>query len=441
MCRGSTASRRSRAGLTGRVAALAARAGELEQDGGVRGGGGTGHGGGNYTGRRMDDEATRANQAALQAMAAGNMRGPGRASRAPSRVVAGTCGCGSISPWCVAQRRDLDGAFQALRRCSHRWPQLPGPPDERVDAGKRRPGSAGRPRLRRRTRERSPGSGSRCAYTAGGRARASVHGAYTGSSASTYATGSRMPETRCSQSERDRLDAFIDMTLHVRRRYRQEPMEYGYPGLPAIEFYERREFPWLPELEAATAAIGQELLDPRARTQPALRRISATTSTCRSTSGASSTTRRAGAPSTSTKSGHNRRPTCPAPRPSPAVRRAAPGEGRRCDSPTAMFSVLKPRTRIPPHTGVAQLPPRGSPARSWSARACGFRVGGETREWRIGEAWVFDDTIEHEAWNDSDEPRVVLILDVWSPRLSPEERTAIAVIAATDAFNGTVPGR
>jgi hypothetical protein len=55
-------------------------------------------------------------------------------------------------------------------------------------------------------------------------------------------------------------------------------------------------------------------------------------------------------------------------------------------------------------------------------------------------AWVFDDTIAHEAWNESDQPRYMLICDVWSPRLSPDERTAIAgVIAATDAFNRTVP--
>jgi hypothetical protein len=61
-------------------------------------------------------------------------------------------------------------------------------------------------------------------------------------------------------------------------------------------------------------------------------------------------------------------------------------------------------------------------------------------EWRIGEAWVFDDTIEHEAWNESDEVRIILICDIWSPRLSPDERAAIrTVIAATDAFSGTVP--
>ncbi len=108
-------------------------------------------------------------------------------------------------------------------------------------------------------------------------------------------------------------------------------------------------------------------------------------------------------------------------------------------SPSALFSVLQPNTRIPPHTGIANfrlvvhLPlilPQG----------CGFRVGGETREWRMGEAWVFDDTIEHEAWNDSDETRIILICDIWNPRLSEEERETIGqIIAATDKFNGTEP--
>ncbi len=108
-------------------------------------------------------------------------------------------------------------------------------------------------------------------------------------------------------------------------------------------------------------------------------------------------------------------------------------------SPSAMYSALAPKTQIPPHTGVANfrlvvhvpliVPP-----------GCGFRVGGELWEWRVGEGCVFDDTIEHEAWNNSDDPRYILICDVWSPRLSPEERAAIAgIIAATDAFNGTTP--
>jgi hypothetical protein len=108
-------------------------------------------------------------------------------------------------------------------------------------------------------------------------------------------------------------------------------------------------------------------------------------------------------------------------------------------SPSALFSVLQPKTRIPPHTGVANfrlvvhLPLIVPPG-------CGFRVGGETRQWRLGEAWVFDDTIEHEAWNDSEQTRIIFICDVWSPRLSPDERAVIGeIIAATDAFNGTQP--
>jgi aspartyl/asparaginyl beta-hydroxylase (cupin superfamily) len=102
-------------------------------------------------------------------------------------------------------------------------------------------------------------------------------------------------------------------------------------------------------------------------------------------------------------------------------------------SPNAMFSLLAPRTRIPPHTGVANsrlvchLPLIVPPS-------CGFRCGATTREWKIGEAFVFDDTIEHEAWNDSGELRVVLIVDLWAPALGGGDRQAIAaVIGASGA--------
>ena len=93
-------------------------------------------------------------------------------------------------------------------------------------------------------------------------------------------------------------------------------------------------------------------------------------------------------------------------------------------SPTAMFSILEPHTRIPPHTGTSNvrvtihLPLVVPPG-------CGFRVGSETREWHEGEAWAFDDTIEHEAWNDSDRPRAILIIDTWNPFLTDPEREVI----------------
>jgi aspartyl/asparaginyl beta-hydroxylase (cupin superfamily) len=96
-------------------------------------------------------------------------------------------------------------------------------------------------------------------------------------------------------------------------------------------------------------------------------------------------------------------------------------------SPNAMFSLLAPNTVIPPHVGinnarlVCHLPlivPEG----------CWFRVGAETRHWNPGEAFVFDDTIEHEAVNPTDELRAVFIFDVWHPDLSPVEREAVAAL-------------
>lgn len=102
-------------------------------------------------------------------------------------------------------------------------------------------------------------------------------------------------------------------------------------------------------------------------------------------------------------------------------------------APSVMFSLLRPHSRIPPHTGVmnarliCHLPLLVPPG-------CGFRVGSETREWREGELMVFDDTVEHEAWNDGDENRLVLIFDIWRPELSESERAQVqAIFAAVDA--------
>jgi aspartyl/asparaginyl beta-hydroxylase (cupin superfamily) len=103
-----------------------------------------------------------------------------------------------------------------------------------------------------------------------------------------------------------------------------------------------------------------------------------------------------------------------------------PGAG-----PNAMFSLLAPHTTIPAHVGVnnsrlvCHLPlvvPEG----------CWFRVGAETRFWERGSAFLFDDTIEHEAANPSDQLRVVFIFDVWNPALSGIERSAIRQVIATE---------
>lgn len=108
--------------------------------------------------------------------------------------------------------------------------------------------------------------------------------------------------------------------------------------------------------------------------------------------------------------------------------------------PNAMFSALQPQTRIPPHTGetnarlVAHLP-LVVPER------CAFRVGYDWRQWEEGKVFVFDDSIEHEARNDSDQLRVVLIFDVWNPLLSLAERGVVEALAlAMQEFRAAGPG-
>ncbi|MFM7433561.1 MAG: aspartyl/asparaginyl beta-hydroxylase domain-containing protein, partial [Gammaproteobacteria bacterium] len=63
---------------------------------------------------------------------------------------------------------------------------------------------------------------------------------------------------------------------------------------------------------------------------------------------------------------------------------------------------------------------------------CLFRVGYDTRRWTEAEVIIFDDTIEHEATNDSDEIRVVMIFDVWNPLLTPEERVIVQRMAEVE---------
>jgi aspartyl/asparaginyl beta-hydroxylase (cupin superfamily) len=94
-------------------------------------------------------------------------------------------------------------------------------------------------------------------------------------------------------------------------------------------------------------------------------------------------------------------------------------------SPSLYFSILEPNSRIAPHIGITNA----RVIAHWPLivpDGCAFRVGGETREWQVGRPLVFDDMTTHEAWNDSDRIRVVLIADLWRPELSPLERVAVA---------------
>ena len=77
---------------------------------------------------------------------------------------------------------------------------------------------------------------------------------------------------------------------------------------------------------------------------------------------------------------------------------------------TAGFSRLASGTRIRPHVGFTDKVLRCHLALIVPA-GCGLRVGDETRKWKENRCLVFDDTLEHEAWNESENDRVVLLLD------------------------------
>ncbi len=107
--------------------------------------------------------------------------------------------------------------------------------------------------------------------------------------------------------------------------------------------------------------------------------------------------------------------------------------------PNVFFSSLQPHTHIPSHYGesnarlIAHLPLLVPPG-------CKLRVGFEEREWKVGEVLVFDDTVQHEAVNNSDDLRVVLIFDLWNPLLSEAERRLTSRLAAAmRRFSGLAP--
>jgi aspartyl/asparaginyl beta-hydroxylase (cupin superfamily) len=225
-------------------------------------------------------------------------------------------------------------------------------------------------------------------------------------------------------ADQQRYDACRDLFLRKRRVYTHQPKGFVFPYLPAIEFFRREDFPWLDALEAATDDIAAEaraaLSGDRAGFKPYVDFPATTPMDEWAPLNHSLDWSVYNLLEDGTRlSAHIEK--CPK---TAAVLAQLP----LCDipgyAPGAYFSVLKPRTRLPAHTGttntrsIVHLPlviPEG----------CGFRVGSQVRAWQKGKAWVFDDTIEHEAWNDSDQIRIVLIFDIWNPLLTTAERDLV----------------
>jgi len=229
---------------------------------------------------------------------------------------------------------------------------------------------------------------------------------------------------KASQRDRRRLSAAMDVMLGRRRVYSNECFGMHYPFLPADEFFDREHFPWLGELEAKTDVIRAEVVALLASADAGLSPYVAMPPGTPENKWTGLNNNRAWSALHLWKDGQRVEDACArAPKTAKIVEKL-PLAGIPGRAPTVFFSILQAGKHIPPHTGVTNtrtiihLPLIVPPG-------CAFRVGGETREWREGEAFAFDDTIEHEAWNRSDRDRAVLILDCWNPHLSEHEREMI----------------
>ena len=221
-----------------------------------------------------------------------------------------------------------------------------------------------------------------------------------------------------------RFQQSLDIIFGSKDVFYQEPRRYYFPGLPQIQFYERDEFDWVETVEAATDDIRSELqpiMSDPSKFSPYLQADAAhldqeDDNLINSNDWGALFLWDYGrlVPEIAKLFPNTVKALEAAPLP------AVPGQ-----APMALFSKITPDTRIPPHHGflntrlICHLP-------IIVPENCGaLRVGNEERPWVEGEMLIFDDSIEHEAWNTSDEERVVLLFEIWRPELNDEERTLV----------------
>lgn len=230
-----------------------------------------------------------------------------------------------------------------------------------------------------------------------------------------------------------RMREALDILCGRRQVYHQQPRHFLFPGLTARGFYEASAFSWVRALEASAGDIRAELGALLERNTPFSPYLTASADrpaydnhgmADNSDWGAFYLWRDGQALA-------DNQALCP--KTTAAIKRVPlVFSGQRC--PSVLFSRLKAGARIPAHTGMintrliahlALIVPEG----------CGFRVGNDSRPWVQGKVWLFDDTIEHEAWNRSDAERIILIFEVWKPELSEAERAFVSrILQAVDDY-------
>ena len=242
-----------------------------------------------------------------------------------------------------------------------------------------------------------------------------------------------LAETGVMGDKTPRFNHALDLLLGKRQIYFQQPKYFFVPELAHIQFFDRSQFSWVAALEQKTSLIRAELqsalargyrFEPYIKPQPdrpnfnprGLLNNADWSAHYLIRSGVIDTESAALFPDT--MAALSTIPLCEVP-------------GR---TPSVLFSLLRPGAHIPAHHGftnfrlICHLP-------LLVPDQCGLRVGNEVRQWQEGKLLVFDDSIEHEAWNRSGEIRVVLLFDIWRPELSQEERTLVTtMLTSIDRF-------
>uniref|UniRef100_A0A3P9AAC5 Un-named hu7910 n=1 Tax=Esox lucius TaxID=8010 RepID=A0A3P9AAC5_ESOLU len=103
-------------------------------------------------------------------------------------------------------------------------------------------------------------------------------------------------------------------------------------------------------------------------------------------------------------------------------------EATGCKRGQIKFSVMQPGTHVWPHTGPTNCRLRIHLGLVIPKTGCKIRCTNETRTWEEGKVLIFDDSFEHEVWQDADSYRLIFIVDVWHPELTQYQRQTLSPI-------------